>query len=173
MCITKHIITGILFMMVAACAHVKSGDPNVPIVNFRTVEPGFYRGGQPDAQGFQYLKSIGVKTVINMNDNVSDIRQEKINTGAEGLQWLNVPLSGIFPPHDSDVKTIQDALADPANRPVYLHCLHGEDRTGLMVGVYRVRVDKWTPKKAHDEMMSNGFHPVLVGLEEYFWIKAK
>ena len=45
----------------------------------------------------------------------------------------------------------------------FVHCAHGQDRTGLVVAVYRVR-HGWTKAQAQAEMLRLGFHPTLLGL---------
>lgn len=50
----------------------------------------------------------------------------------------------------------------------YVHCSHGQDRTGLVIAVYRVTHDHWTKAQAEKEMLSNGFHKSLHGLWD-FW----
>ena len=50
----------------------------------------------------------------------------------------------------------------------YVHCAHGQDRTGLVIGLERVIDEGWTPKAAHDEMLKLGFHPLFEGLNHYF-----
>jgi tyrosine-protein phosphatase SIW14 len=49
-----------------------------------------------------------------------------------------------------------------------VHCTHGQDRTGLVVGLYRTIHDGWTKTDAYREMLQLGFHPELRGLRE-FW----
>ena len=46
----------------------------------------------------------------------------------------------------------------------YVHCEHGQDRTGLIIGAYRVRVQRWSKSQAYQEMKAHGFHPLLHGL---------
>jgi protein tyrosine/serine phosphatase len=43
---------------------------------------------------------------------------------------------------------------DPANQPVYVHCVGGRHRTGVMTAIYRMIDDKWTPDRAFQEMKS-------------------
>ena len=50
----------------------------------------------------------------------------------------------------------------------YVHCEHGQDRTGLTIGIYRVQHDGWTKEKAYNEMIAHGFHKSLHGLDD-FW----
>lgn len=41
---------------------------------------------------------------------------------------------------------------DPANQPVYVHCVGGRHRTGVMTAVYRMIQDSWSPDQAFEEM---------------------
>src|SRR3712207_3969440 len=43
--------------------------PQVNIKNFGRVNENFYRGAQPDAEGFAELKKLGVKTVIDLRED--------------------------------------------------------------------------------------------------------
>ena len=49
-----------------------------------------------------------------------------------------------------------------------MHCYHGEDRTGLVVGLHRYTNDHWTAVDAYREMLARGFHPVITILDSYF-----
>ena len=56
----------------------------------------------------------------------------------------------------------------PASWAAKLGTQGGQDRTGLIVGAYRVWVQHWTKADAQREMMQRGFHPTLPGLAN-FW----
>jgi hypothetical protein len=45
-----------------------------------------------------------------------------------------------------------------------VHCTHGQDRTGYVIGVHRVLHDGWTKYAAFKEMQANHFHTELQGL---------
>jgi protein tyrosine/serine phosphatase len=133
--------------------------------NFHEVTTGLYRGAQPSVSDLDALKKLGVRTIIKLNsENPEEIEEAE----RMGITIYYVPLSGFWAPSDSDMNKIEALLSDQALRPIFLHCEHGEDRTGLAFGLYRWR-HGWSKDRAHDEMMSLGFHPLLVGLEYYFW----
>ena len=48
-------------------------------------------------------------------------------------------------------------MDDPANYPVLIHCRAGLHRTGVLVAVYRMEYDRWSPSEAVREMLENGF----------------
>src|SRR5262245_35444615 len=55
------------------------------------VAPGLYRGGQPSAEGVAWLKSIGVKTVLNLRHYHGDT--EKGQVESVGLRYESIPLT--------------------------------------------------------------------------------
>lgn len=63
---------------------------------------------------------------------------------------------------------IEDITAAAGSGPVYVHCSHGQDRTGLVVALYRMRVQDYCKKKADDER--NKYHPstILRGIKREF-----
>ncbi|MDN0082742.1 tyrosine-protein phosphatase [Crenobacter sp. SG2305] len=145
------------------------------VPNFHIVDSGVYRGGQPTSEGWAYLKSLGVKTVVKL-----DLPAEGTDEEAARLGMTVVDASG--PP--SDLKNFYEApdparirlavqtLEDESRWPIYVHCLHGQDRTGLIVGLFRVRHDHYTKPQAFAEMRENNFHwalfPGLVDVWEDF-----
>lgn len=139
-----------------------------PIGNFAQVSPGIYRGALPGLAGLQYLKSIGVKTIINLDGDRSDAKDEAAWAARLGLRTVAVPMSFFWRPKHRDVNKALAALRDPALQPVYVHCHAGKDRTGLIVGLHRVEVEGMDPYRAHDEMLHYGFHDSLFLLKDYY-----
>ena len=48
-------------------------------------------------------------------------------------------------------------MNDPANQPVYVHCVGGRHRTGVMTAAYRITRDAWTSEQAFKEMKQYKF----------------
>jgi protein tyrosine/serine phosphatase len=129
----------------------------VPIDNFAEVAPGIYRGAQPDEAGFQALKALGVKTIVTMREKHDD----RAHAGPLGIEVVHIPMHAtlsITPPTDDEIRTFLAAVVDPAKQPVFFHCAAGKDRTGTMCAMYRMEVQGWTAEKAHEEMVSFGWH---------------
>ncbi len=130
------------------------------LANLARVNPGFYRGAQPDAEGYRALKAMGVKTVICLRSWHSS----KKETESAGLAYVELPLQadafGSHPPSDDQIRLFFKTVLDPARQPVYIHCAHGKDRTGTMCALYRIEVDGWTPGEAIEEMQSFGYHDI-------------
>jgi tyrosine-protein phosphatase SIW14 len=129
---------------------------------FAKVSEELYRGGQPSAEGFAELKSIGIKTVVSLRVLGSD-RRELSGTGLRYFQLHVNPLH----PEEEDVLAFLKVVSDPRNRPVFVHCRQGRDRTGMMVAVYRMVVQNWTKQDALAEMKARGFRSGWEEIEEY------
>lgn len=152
---------------------------SAPLANFRKVRVGLYRGGHPDAAGLEYLQKLGVKRIVNLevSDFIEafpwDISKELDGAQARGLTELRYPMSAFEPAvsgeFDRHMDEIMAILATAsASDGIYVHCKHGQDRTGLVLGLERVVVEHWAPQAAHDEMLKIGFHPYFLGLNHYF-----
>ena len=121
--------------------------------NFYEVTTNLYRGAQPGAQGMKVLKSMGVKTVLNLRSFHSD--HGLVSSGDLKLARLHMK-----PWHaeDEDVVAFLKIASDTNNLPLFVHCQHGADRTGMICAMYRVVICNWTKEDAIKEMKEGGFH---------------
>ena len=133
--------------------------------NFHRVSPTLYRGAQPTEEGMKNLSKMGVKMVISLRKFHSD-RDE---LGDLPLKYKRLTFNALHP-EDKEVAEFLRLVSDPANQPVFVHCLHGSDRTGMMCAVYRVVHDRWTKDQAVAEWTKGGFgfHGVFKHLVKYF-----
>lgn len=151
--------------------------------NFIEVRPGLYRGGHPDAASLDHLKSLGVTRIVNLEigDFIEafpwQISAELEQARERGITDLRFPMSAFEPAQSARFDQQMDEIlkvlksASPTD-PVYVHCKHGQDRTGLVIGLDRVINQGWQAQLAHDEMVKIGFHTNFLGLQEYFENKA-
>jgi protein tyrosine/serine phosphatase len=158
-------------LLLASC-----GDPST-LENFREVRTGLYRGGHPNTASFATLESKGIKTIVDLEiDNgieadTDDITQELDDASKAGIAVLRFPMSAFDSPDDEFDRMIDQImviLSDETLGPIYVHCAHGQDRTGLVIALERVIDEGWSPKDAHDEMLALGFHTMFVGLDHYY-----
>lgn len=158
----------LFIVMVIGSVNVRANSVAAPIVNFHTVEPGVYRGARPLDAGLLYLADSGVRTVLDVEDDDFAVAEEQAVAEKLGLQFYSTPMSGFWTPHQKQVNQSLAILANQSLRPIYIHCLHGQDRTGLLVALYRVFYESWTPAKAWTEAETLGFHDILFLLKGYF-----
>lgn len=163
----RVMMVGILFFSTASYAMGRSGED---LPNFReVVSDQVYRGAQPTAVGFRSLAQQGMKTVINLrSENPLDNSSEERIVTQLGMKYISIPMSGLVPPSDQEVDAALAILQDPTAWPVFVHCRHGKDRTGITIGIYRVEVQNWMPRDAYNEMLDIGFNQTLLGLKHYF-----
>lgn len=132
------------------------------LTNFYKVSDDLYRGAQPKKAGFDQLKKLGVKTIVNLRNSNDD---EEMIAGA-GFNYFHIPISSIFP-RKKKFGQFLEIVSDPANCPVFVHCRRGADRTGTAVALYRIKVQKWTADEAINEMVNGGYHfnPIYFNLK--------
>ena len=51
-----------------------------------------------------------------------------------------------------------NVLDETQNRPIYVHCQHGRDRTGSMLSIYRIAREGWGWREAVEDMKRYGFN---------------
>ena len=136
--------------------------PGVP--NARKISENLYRGAQPSEQGFDSLRELGVRTVVNLRTN--DCDQGRCETGV--FNYHRIPMDS-FNPQTTQVIEFLRIASNAAAQPVFLHCEHGADRTGLLIAMHRVVIDGWTPDQAVAEMTRGGtqFHVFCGNLVDF------
>ena len=136
--------------------------PGLP--NLYKVSDDLYRGAQPDAEGFKQLAEMGVKTVVNLRSFHSD--GPLMGDVALGYERIYVKA---WHAEDEDLVKFLRIVTDRSKTPVFVHCQHGADRTGMMVAVYRIVVQGWSKEDAIKEMTEGGFgwHPLWDNLRRH------
>jgi protein-tyrosine phosphatase len=135
--------------------------------NYRVIDGHIHAGGHPlgpvsdlknpDKQVMsilKYLKSRGVVTVIDLQDDKSAEARYVSMLNKVGIKRLHVPLSWLKVPSQAQWTKIEEAL----NQPVYIHCKWGADRTGLVIAKYLIQNKGYTVKDALDAVSDNGSH---------------
>lgn len=145
------------------------------IRNFRPVTDWLYRGGQPDADGIKYLLELGVRTVISLRWNPWVVENERQIIESLGMSYESIPLSYWCWPTDRQVDRFLSIVDDPLRRPIFVHCLHGSDRTGVLLAMYRMARHNWDLESAYQEMRDCGFHrlPVYHFKWAVYWYARK
>jgi hypothetical protein len=171
------------------------------IPKFREITQAIYAGGNPqrlvsDDSGLAALVAVGIKSSISLQGGDMDdswagwfasytepgeypevIAREKNYLQENGVEFIHVPLRSHKPKTDQEDRGIRLALekmnqATPQS-PVYIHCEHGKDRTGLLVALFRVLYQGWSVEDAYAEWTQIGHRGVgtyfTYYLDEYFF----
>lgn len=135
--------------------------------NFGKVNDTLWRGARPTDAGLAQLQAMGVKTIVNFENDANAVAHEQAWCQAHGVTFHSIALSVVTPPKQSNIDQFLQYANDPSDLPLYFHCMQGRDRTGTACFVYRISHDHWTFKQAYTEMKSYHFHTFLLGLQEY------
>lgn len=135
--------------------------PVVRIDNFARVDARLYRGAQPKGRDFEDLKALGVKTIVNLTSHDAD-PDEQAMAEAAGLTYVHIPMTTRVVPTAAQLTQFLSLVNDSTSGPVYVHCVGGRHRTGVMTAVYRMTHDGWTGARAFDEMKQYKYGPVFL-----------
>jgi protein tyrosine phosphatase (PTP) superfamily phosphohydrolase (DUF442 family) len=128
----------------------------IRIDNFGQVDASYYRGAQPKGRDYADLAALGVKTLINLTSDDADAAEETM-AGRAGLKYIAIPMTTRTAPTGQQLAQFLEIVANPANLPVYVHCVGGRHRTGVMTAAYRMTHDGWDAARAFAEMKQYKF----------------
>jgi protein tyrosine/serine phosphatase len=154
-------------LMLASCAHV---DPASAQKESRIVRvgEGIYRGPRPDE--LNELRSLKIRTILNLEDNSEAVRRESEAAEELGMVMINIPMSQISRPKTADLLRAVQIIEDRDTHPIYVHCLHGRDRTGFVIAAYNMVHNGWTLERAYQEALDKGhnkwFYESILGWKE-------
>jgi hypothetical protein len=104
--------------------------------HYRWVSPGvLMRGSEPDDAMWGHVKEEGVKTVVGLarTDPRWRAKVESLGMRAIALTSGGEPL-----PDDEEIEAFLRLCRSPKNWPVFVHCDHGIERTGVFCAAFRI-----------------------------------
>ena len=125
---------------------------------------------------WNYLKNIGITTVIKLNkfSDTEDEAEEFRMAKERNIKVVPIYMQPEDFPHNwnpwarPDLKDLMQAINVLENRgsgKVLVHCSHGKDRTGLVAAVYSVRNNNLCKDAAYAQMKYYGANPLLLGIK--------
>ncbi len=153
-----------LFMLFLSLSEAKI---KAPLPNFQQVNKNLYRGAQPPVESVKILADKGFKTIINLRGASDQTRAEEQQARALGMKFYNLELPPLSKPDFTQVDEALALINDPANQPVFVHCKHGEDRTGTVIACYRMTHDNWDDEQAITEAKKFGMSFVQVSMKRF------
>jgi protein-tyrosine phosphatase len=129
--------------------------------NAAQVTPTLFRGAQPASSGYAELKNLGIEIVVDFREEKTEIKDEQARVEAAGMRFISIPWSPLTNPTRAQIVSFFAVLRDNPQKKIFIHCEAGADRTGTMVAIYRVGLDRWTTEQAIAEMKLFRFHSVL------------
>ena len=175
----KHLFLVLALFLSLPSAHAQTvGRPSksvdryanglVVIDRFTQVEEGFYRGAFPESvEQMETLKAYKIKTIITLSNNEEKTKVERTLAKRLGLKLIEVPMHGWKAPTLAQTEKVQALLNDQSLRPLFIHCKHGRERTGVEIALYRQRSNGWTGEAAYAEAKAMGFRPIAWNFRIY------
>ena len=131
------------------------------VCNFHQVDAQLYRGGRPRSSAYPKLVGIGVRTIINLEEPEFAMEEkaaiDQLNSGLPSdrqIQFVSFPIT----PAEIDEEGVSDGRLrelfgeiQASGKPIFLHCYHGKDRTGMVVALYRLLLNQKSATDAYDE----------------------
>ncbi len=159
----KKIILSLLVLSVNLHAFAVSG---LTIPNSHQVDRhgNIFRGREPK-QLVDELAHIGITDVILFKNQVKDeVNQELQDLRRLGIRGHHIPFRWKeYPSMEEACVQVVDALniitaVKRVNGKVFFHCTAGEDRTGMLAGLYRMLEERLHPQAAFAyEMCGRGY----------------
>jgi protein tyrosine/serine phosphatase len=130
---------------------------SVTIFNFAKVSDDYYRGGQPLADHFDELQALGIKTIVNLTNEEDGRPEEQALAEQYGMRYVSIPMKTRKPPTDQEIAAFFEAVDEEG--AVYVHCVGGRHRTGVMTAVYRMTREGLTGEQAFKDMKQYKYGP--------------
>ena len=138
-----------------AAVAARSESAAIQIDNFGRINDKYFRGAQPKGDDFKALAGAGVKMIIDLASEGD--AAEEANSRAAGMKFVRIPMTTHDVPSPAVILKFLSLVNDPANQPVYVHCIGGKHRTGVMTAIYRMTMDGWPAARAFAEMKQYHF----------------
>lgn len=118
------------------------------IINFLQINDTVYTGGQPEADQFSFLKTLNIKTVINLALPTSEdaLQNEAEIVTLMGMTYVQIPVE-FAGPCQSELERFYKAIELSLNEPVFIHCVLNM-RVSVFVFLYRVNILKESEQAA-------------------------
>lgn len=144
------ITLGVSLLTASAIAWWQHGQPR----RFMVVQPGvLYRSAALAPEELQrVIERYGIRTVVNLrsrSENREDWHRSQARIcRAAGALLQDIPLEPESPPSADQIQTWLDLLRESARRPVLVHCKHGVVRTGMLVAIYQIALQRRDHREA-------------------------
>ena len=101
---------------------------------FDNVSEHIFRGGKPSPADLQILSDVyGVKRIITLDGKIGSEIAPVVKS--LGMEHIIIPIGG--PESEPLINFLKDAVSTLFKKqPVYVHCRHGSDRTGMAVAIF-------------------------------------
>jgi protein-tyrosine phosphatase len=141
---------------------IKVGSHALLPKRFAVVEEGqLYRSGYCEPRPLrQIIRERKLKSILVLLVPIpgsTDQDKEETVAREEGVQIIQIPMPGDGRGDFDSLDLAAATIADPANRPMLVHCAAGVNRTGAAYAAWRMKYGGWSFEKALAEMERYGY----------------
>jgi protein tyrosine/serine phosphatase len=155
----SRVVAALAALSVATGAAAQGTLQTIRIDNFARVSDAYFRGAQPEGDDYAELARLGVRTVINLigDSDFDDTEQGMVER--HGMRFVRIPMDTRRAPTAAELDRFLAIVNDSESQPVYVHCVGGRHRTGVMTAVYRMVKDGISGADAFAEMKRFKYGP--------------
>ena len=135
------LLLGLALAIPAGAQTAGKAPSSIRIDNFGRVDATYYRGAQPEGRDYADLAALGVKSVINLTSDDGKANEKTMVEGS-GMKYFQIPMTTHQPPTAAQLTEFLRIVNDPGSQPVYVHCVGGRHRTGVMTAIHRMNDDR-------------------------------
>jgi protein tyrosine/serine phosphatase len=127
--------------------------------NMAEVAPGVWRSNQPTHRRFAALKSMGIRSVLNLRGSgeTAPFLFERESCERLGLHLTSIALRSRRAPERAEVLKLFDAFRT-LEKPFLLHCKSGADRSGFAAALYLIAHEGETVAEARRHLSWRYLH---------------
>lgn len=136
--------------------------------NLYKVDARLYRSEQLVRDDIAQIERLSIQSIVNLR--FFDRNDDRQLLGERGFNLINSPLLTWHIKPKNIAETLYLIEASQQSGPVSVHCYHGADRTGLIVGRYRIIYQGWPVEAAKQEMQQGpyGYHSIWKNIDKLF-----
>lgn len=119
-------------------------------LRFRHITDGIYAGAAPNQDNIATLAQLGVKYVLSLDQTIANNIKPWLDQYK--IKQILIPIEPTTTLTDNLKYLARNIVRILSSfQPIYVHCLHGSDRTGLAIALYRVAKQHYSVNQAINE----------------------
>ncbi len=136
---------------------------NFAFKNLYRLNDSIFRSEQPNEKGFKVLDSLKIKSILSLRSSYKDSKL----SGKTVFEFYQVGMSADSFSDNEIIEALKIIKKSP--KPLLIHCVHGADRTGVVIAMYRIIYNAWSKEEALKEMKKGdfNFHKVYQNIIDY------
>ena len=92
------------------------------------------------------VRQHGIRCVIDLRRDGDYIAEERETLAGVGVAYFHFPSPQV--PSEETIEQCLEIMDRPENRPLLIHCKHGEGRSLLVAAVFRMEYEGWSNRRA-------------------------